>query len=79
MDQLLFLTFQHMETFKIKGEYIELNSLLKVMGWCDNGAEANAAIDNGEVRVNGVQEFRRRNKIRAGHKVEFSKKSVMVG
>jgi ribosome-associated protein len=67
-----------METFKIKGDYIQLNQLLKAMGWCGDGAEANAAIDEGTVRVNGVPELRRRNKIKPGFKVEFEGQSVVV-
>ena len=67
-----------METFKIEGEYIQLNQLLKVMGWVDNGAEANAIIDEGLVKVNNVQEFRKRNKIVPGMVVSFEKESVMV-
>ncbi len=70
--------FCGMETFKIEGEYIQLNQLLKVMGWVDNGAEANAIIDEGLVKVNNVQEFRKRNKIVPGMVVSFEKESVMV-
>ena len=34
-----------METFKIKGEHIQLNQLIKAMGWVANGAEANSVIE----------------------------------
>ena len=67
-----------METFKIKGEFIQLNQLLKVIGWCDSGGSANALIDTGKVKVNGQVELRRRNKIFSGYKVEFDSKAVMV-
>ena len=67
-----------METFKIKGEYIQLNQLLKVLGWCDSGGIANSLIDAGEVKVNGVQEMRRRNKIYPGFKVEYESKVVTI-
>ena len=67
-----------METFTIKGEYIQLNQLLKAMGWCSNGAEANTAIDNGSVKVNDVVELRKRNKIMKGFKVYFDKQSVII-
>ncbi len=60
-----------MEKFKIKGDYIQLNQLLKVLGWCDSGGMANALIDSGQVKVNGAVELRRRNKIMPGFKVEF--------
>ena len=67
-----------METFKIKGEYIQLNQLMKVLGWCDSGGMANALIDEGQVKVNGVVELRRRNKIAPGFKVEFDSKAVTI-
>jgi ribosome-associated protein len=67
-----------METFKIKEDFIQLNQLLKAIGWCDNGADANAAIDSGIVKVNGVVEHRKRNKIMAGFKVEMNNKSVKI-
>ena len=67
-----------METFKIKGEYIQLNQLMKVLGWCDSGGMANALIDEGQVKVNGVVELRRRNKIAPGFKVEFDNKIVTI-
>jgi ribosome-associated protein YbcJ (S4-like RNA binding protein) len=49
-----------MKTFRLTDEYIQLNQLLKAMTWCDNGAEANAVIDNGQVKVNGVVESKLR-------------------
>ncbi|MBK7853305.1 MAG: RNA-binding S4 domain-containing protein [Bacteroidetes bacterium] len=67
-----------METFKMKGTTITLNRLLKMMGWCSSGAEANALIDEGLVKVNGVVELRRRNKLEAGAKVEFENQIVVI-
>lgn len=67
-----------MTTFKIKGEYIQLNQLLKAMGWSESGAEANALIDSAKVKVNGVLELRRRNKIFPGFKVEYNSKTVTI-
>ncbi|MGQ0827851.1 MAG: RNA-binding S4 domain-containing protein [Bacteroidota bacterium] len=67
-----------MENFKIKGEYIQLNQLLKAVGWVANGAEANDAINNGKVKVNGAIELRKRNKIMKGFKVEFNRQNVLI-
>jgi ribosome-associated protein len=67
-----------METFRIKGEYIQLNQLLKVLGWCDNGSEANEIIEKGEVKVNGAVELRKRNKIYPGMVVESDGKKVQI-
>ena len=67
-----------MQTFKIKEEFIHLNQLLKAMGWCENGGDANAAIENSRVKVNGETENRKRNKIRTGDRVEFNGNKVEV-
>jgi ribosome-associated protein len=67
-----------METFKIKDDHIQLNQLLKALGWCENGADANMVIDQGMVKVNGEPELRKRNKIREGFRVEFNGNSVLI-
>lgn len=67
-----------MVIFELHTSYIQLNQLLKAMGWCNDGGQANAMIDDGLVLVNGQQEFRRRNKIVAGTVVELEGKQVKV-
>lgn len=67
-----------MEVFEINDDYIQLNQLLKVLNWVNDGAHANFVIDEGLVKVNGVKELRRRNKIVAGTLVEYDRKSVKV-
>ena len=67
-----------METFKIKDGFIQLNQLIKAMGWADNGAEANKLIDAGKLQVNGVQEHRKRNKLVIGDEVRFKDKIVTI-
>jgi len=65
--------------FELNGqEYIELMKLLKFLGLVDSGTEAKMVIDNGEVRVNGQTELRRRCKIRSGDKVEFEDEVIEV-
>ena len=66
------------QTFKIKEEYIQLNQLIKAMGWCENGAEANSVIEQGMVKVNGVVELRKRNKIYSKMVVEFNAQKVSI-
>lgn len=65
-----------MDTFKIRDEIILLNQLLKAMGWCENGARANEVIEEGEVKVNGNVELRKRNKLTKGTIVEFDGNKV---
>ncbi|OQX78473.1 MAG: RNA-binding protein [Bacteroidetes bacterium 4484_276] len=65
--------------FQLNGqEYIELMKLLKYLGLVDTGTDAKLQIDAGEVMVNGKQELRRRNKLRAGYKVEFNGQTVFI-
>ncbi len=67
-----------MQKFKIKGDYIQLNQLLKAMAWCANGAEANILIDGGLVKVNATTEYRKRNKLVVGDCVEHKGKRVEI-
>jgi ribosome-associated protein len=65
--------------FDLNGhEFIELNQLLKVVGLVNSGGEANTFIANGEVRVNDAIETRKRNKIKAGFKVEFDGEVLLI-
>ncbi len=66
------------ENLKLKGEFIQLNSLLKVMGWAMTGGEANQIIDDGLIKVNGNVELRRRNKIYVGFEVSFGDNTVEI-
>lgn len=68
-----------MEEFKLdNGEYIELKNLLKLLGLCENGAMAMAAISKGQVMVDGKVELRKRCKIRRGQVVEFEGRKITV-
>jgi ribosome-associated protein len=63
---------------KIHTPYIQLNALLKLLGWVETGADANNAIDSGMVMVNGQTELRRRNKIYPGMLVKFGKQQTTI-
>lgn len=67
-----------MATFEISGEYIELNKLLKASGCCGTGGMAKMAIEEGEVRVDGAVELRKRRKIRPGMMVQFRGEQIEV-
>lgn len=68
-----------MEVFRLQGhEYIELNKLLKILQWVETGGEANIAIADGEVMVNGEVELRKRNKLRSGTIVKMGELEVKV-
>lgn len=48
------------------------------MQWAESGGHANQLIENGEIKVNGEFEYRKRNKLRAGMIVEFGKLKVEI-
>lgn len=58
------------ESFTIKGEYIELIQLLKVLGIAETGGQAKGIVEEGHVKLNGLPEDRKRAKLRPGDKVE---------
>ncbi len=69
-----------METtsFKLTGEYVELNQLLKLAGVCDSGGAGKALVAGGKVRVDGTPEARKTAKIRAGHIVTCGSVRILV-
>jgi len=64
--------------FPLRGEYIELNQLLKVAGVCDSGGAGKAIVASGEVAVDGHQELRKTAKIRAGQVVTLGDVRIKV-
>lgn len=65
--------------FELEGhEFIELNKLLKITNVVGTGGEANALIENGEIKVNGEMETRKRNKLRSGMVVTFGDITLKV-
>jgi ribosome-associated protein len=65
--------------FKLEdSEYIELIKLLKVTSICGSGGEAKHMVDEGEVKLNGELESRKRAKIRRGDKVEIFNEVIEV-
>jgi len=59
-------------------EFIELNKVLKLMNLVETGGEAKIRIEQGEVRVNGQVEYRKRNKLRKGDRVDFMGQSLNI-
>ena len=60
-------------TFELRptDEYIELIKLLKLKQIAQSGGHAKILVEEGIVKVNGIQEFRKRNKLRSGDVVEI--------
>jgi ribosome-associated protein len=55
--------------FELKGEFIELNQLLKLAGVCDSGGAGKHLVASGVVSVDGAVELRKTAKIRIGQVV----------
>lgn len=55
--------------FKLIGDYVELNQLLKLAGVCASGGAGKLLVASGEVSVDGQVELRKTCKIRAGQVV----------
>lgn len=64
--------------FELKGEYIEMNKLLKITYLVSTGGEANIRISEGEVTYNGEIDTRKRLKVRKGDRVEFQGTEINV-
>ena len=67
-----------METVKITGEYIKLDSLLKFASLTGSGGEAKTAIADGLVAVNGEVCTMRGKNIRPGDRVSFCGEELLV-
>ncbi|MCY4753897.1 RNA-binding S4 domain-containing protein [Pelomonas aquatica] len=63
---------------QLRGDYIELDKLLKAVGLVESGGRARMLIAAGEVKVDGQVELRKTAKIRAGQVVDFAGQQVRV-
>ena len=63
---------------QLRGDYIELDKLLKATGLVESGGRARVLIAAGEVQVDGQVELRKTAKIRAGQVVSFDGQQVTV-
>ncbi|MDE2309855.1 MAG: RNA-binding S4 domain-containing protein [Betaproteobacteria bacterium] len=64
--------------FKLRGEFVELNQLLKLAGVCDSGGAGKALVAEGVVSVDGKVELRKTVKIRAGSVVTLGDVRIQV-
>lgn len=64
--------------FQLRGEFVELNQLLKLAGVCDSGGAGKALVAEGVVSVDGKVELRKTAKIRAGSVVTLGDVRIIV-
>lgn len=65
-------------TFELRGEFVELNQLLKLSGLCDSGGAGKNIVASGAVKVDGKRELRKTAKIRVGQTVELGDVRIKV-
>ena len=63
---------------QLRGDYIELDKLLKALGLVESGGRARVLIAAGEVKVDGNVELRKTAKIRAGQVVSVQGARIRV-
>lgn len=66
------------EVFVLRGDYVELNHLLKLVGICESGGAGKALVASGVVKVDGSTELRKSCKIRAGQRVSVEGHRIHV-
>jgi ribosome-associated protein len=67
-----------MREFKLSSEYIELIKLLKLLRIAETGGHAKIIVEEGEVFLNGIQEFRKRAKLKPGDKIEVLGETIII-
>jgi ribosome-associated protein len=67
-----------MREFKLTSEYIELIKLLKLLRIAESGGHAKIIVEDGGVFLNGIQEFRKRAKLRSGDKIVVSGGTILI-
>ncbi len=64
--------------FAIRGEFIQLDQLLKAAGLVHSGGAAHAVTTAGEITVDGQPETRKRAKLRPGQRVRFGDAEILL-
>lgn len=67
-----------MEIIKLREEFIKLGQALKAANLVSSGVEAKDVILDGMVKVNGVTEYQRGKKLRAGDIVSFNGEEIKI-
>jgi ribosome-associated protein len=64
--------------FEVNGDYIPMIQLLKACNLVQTGGEAQIVVTEGEVKYNGVVDYRKRLKVKKGDVVEFGGETITV-
>ena len=63
-------------SLEVRGEFIQLDQLLKTTGLCHSGGYAHSEIEAGKVCVDDVVETRKRAKLRPGQTVRYGEETI---
>ena len=66
------------QPFVLRDTYIELYKLIKLENLANSGGEAKAMIADGQIKVNGLVETRKRRKLIAEDKVEVGGATIEI-
>ncbi len=64
--------------YTLTQEYIELYKLLKITNIAATGGHGKILIDEGEIKLNGNVEFRKRAKVRQGDIVSYEDITIII-
>lgn len=64
--------------FQLRGDFVELHTLLKLLAIAPSGGAAKAMVAAGEVSVDGCVETRKACKIRAGQAIVAGEDEIQV-
>lgn len=67
-----------MREFKLTTDFIELVKLLKLLRIAESGGHAKIMVEEGEVFLNGNQEYRKRAKLRKGDIIEVIGEKITI-
>jgi len=67
-----------MQEFVLSTDYIELVKLIKVLGFSKTGGQAKLFVEQGNVLLNGQQEYRKRAKIRSGDELQVAGEIIKI-
>ena len=67
-----------METIKLRDEYIKLGQALKAAGLVESAVEAKYAVEDGNVKVNGVVATQRGKKLVDGDVVAYKGETIKI-
>ena len=67
-----------MQVIKLRDDFIKLGQAIKAAGLVESGVEAKIVIQDGEVKVNGVVETQRGQKLTGGEIISYNGEEIKI-